>query len=179
MGRWPFWRSCIEVSNWTSGCGAIFRHNLRPLLLPRVLPHDNLYACEIEVHVGTATHAKRNCLAGLATNKSENTVTHLHTWRRHGPHHRFPLYMCWKLMCKPLIWLQFILSPQLMWQDVSLKSSHQKPSPIPFLRKRTKSSTAAPPPFSTTNTTSMFWVTIKETAILIKKFIARVLWLCT
>ena len=38
-----------------------------------------------------STHAKQNCLAGLAAKKSGGTITHLHTWRWDGRHSRFPL----------------------------------------------------------------------------------------
>ena len=69
LGQQPYWLSCMEASYCTSGFRAIIRDDLRTLPLLHVLLRDNLYARVISVHVGKATHANRNCLAGLASRK--------------------------------------------------------------------------------------------------------------
>ena len=65
MGQRPFWRSRMEASCCTFRFGTIIRRDLRTLLLPRVLPCDNLHACVIYVHARKATHTLQNCLVGL------------------------------------------------------------------------------------------------------------------
>ena len=78
MGWWPYWQSRMEVSYCTFGFGMIIQRDWRTLSLLHDSPHDNLYARVIKVHAGRATHAKQNCLVGLATKKSGGTITHLH-----------------------------------------------------------------------------------------------------
>ena len=91
MGRRPYWPSYMETSCCTFRFGAIIRGDLHTLSLPCDSPCDNLHTYVIEVHAGKATHAKQNCLAGLATKKSGGTITHLHTWGRDCHHNRFHL----------------------------------------------------------------------------------------
>ena len=75
-------------------------HVWRSVIVPPDLAHSfgvicAHYRCRINDSSpdGKTTHAKPNCLAGLATNKSRGTISQLHTWQQHGRHNRFPLYI--------------------------------------------------------------------------------------
>ena len=86
MGRRPYYPSRMEENYCTFGSGAIImiiRHDQRTLLHIigvrwRVFYRTITYSCVIQIHAGKAIRTERNRLAGLATKKSRDTITHLH-----------------------------------------------------------------------------------------------------
>ena len=69
MERRPYCSSRMEVNYCIFGFGAIIRHDVRTLSLPRDSSLNDQYACVIWVHAGEATHAMVILFGGLSYKK--------------------------------------------------------------------------------------------------------------